>query len=108
MRVHLSTRAICILAVATITSATSVQATGALDDGSRLLAVRAAFGLGCAVQDRDEVRANAWAQTMMSHATLLATASPQQAKEFAAFVSGTAVEVMRRGEYECDAIPKLP
>jgi hypothetical protein len=106
MRVRFSTRAACVLAVATILSMTNAEA--ALDNATRLIAIRAAIGLGCAVQDRDAVRANAWVQMMMSRTATLAVADLQEAQEFAAFVSGTAVEGMRRGGYECEAIPKMP
>jgi len=106
MRVRLSTRAAYIVVIATVLSVTNAHA--ALDNATRLIAIRAAIGLGCAVQDRDAVRANAWVQMMMSRTATLAAADLQEAKEFAAFVSGTAVEGMRRGGYECDAIPRLP
>jgi len=81
-----------------------------LDDKTRQLAIHTAFGLGCAVQDRDEFRANAWAQVLMGAVGELASRDPEimgRAGQFAAYVNST-FEQASRGGFNCKGFPKLP
>jgi len=79
-----------------------------LDESTRQTAIRAGFGLGCAVQDRDMPRANAWAQMMMGSVGALASRDMQRATEFGAYINGVMTEAARRGGFNCEGFPKLP
>lgn len=79
-----------------------------LDEATRQKAIRVGFGLGCAVQDRDIARANAWAQPMMGMEGALASRDVQRAQDFAATINGLMENAIRRGQFNCEGFPKLP
>jgi hypothetical protein len=85
-----------------------ISAHAELDEATRQKAIRAGFGLGCAVQDRDTARANAWAQTMMGYVGALASKDVQRASEFAAQVNGVIEKAIQRGGFDCKDFPRLP
>jgi hypothetical protein len=82
----------------------STMAHAELDEPTRQAAVQTAFGLGCAVQDRDIVRANAWLQLMMGRITALAERNTQTAFDFSAQINGVMERGASTGGFNCELV----
>lgn len=80
----------------------------AVTQAERVDAIRTAFGLGCAVQQRDTARASAWASAAIGQAVALRERSLNAAADFAGIFHTTETEARAEGGFKCEDVPNWP
>lgn len=80
-----------------------------LDDQWRIKAITVAYGLGCAVQDRDIDRAAAWASVAMATVAVLASKESREAAQaYAEWFYSAEQDAKAKGGFNCEGVPKWP
>jgi hypothetical protein len=97
-----------LCALATVPTTAGAERKLALTDDQRVEAIRDAFGLGCAVQDRSTERAFAWASAAMGAVTALQATSAQASSDFAGVFYSTEQGTHARGGFNCSGFPQWP
>ena len=81
----------------------------AISERQRVEAIKDAFGLGCAVQDRSTERAFAWASAAMAATSVLESAvSHEAASDFVGVFYLTEKSTRAKGGFNCTGFPAWP